>query len=57
MLPEPTAGIERVLAGIVDTTPADDRRLERGAELFDALYAALGERSDADGPPVRGTGG
>lgn len=33
------AGIERVLAGIAATHPDDAARLERGAQLFDELYA------------------
>jgi hypothetical protein len=41
------AGIERVLAGIAATTPADEARLERGAVLFDGLYAVLAARGGA----------
>lgn len=37
-----TAGVAVVLAGIAATTPDDATRLERGAALFDGLYAALG---------------
>jgi hypothetical protein len=33
------AGIERVVAGIAAACPDDDSRLERGAALFDDLYA------------------
>lgn len=36
---EDTAGIERVLAGIAAACPDDDGRLERGAAMFDDLYA------------------
>lgn len=34
-------GIERLLAGVAAAHPDDDARLERGALLFDDLYAAL----------------
>ena len=46
---EEAAGVERVLAGIAATTPADDARLERGAALFDGLYAVLADRGGAGG--------
>jgi hypothetical protein len=46
---EEAAGIERVLAGIAATTPADEARLARGAELFDGLYAVLADRGGAEG--------
>jgi hypothetical protein len=36
-----TAGIERVVAGIAKQRPEDTARLELGAAVFDALYAAL----------------
>ena len=36
---EDAAGIERVLAGIAAASPDDATRLERGAALFDDLYA------------------
>jgi hypothetical protein len=36
---EDAAGIERVLAGIAAAYPDDSPRLERGAALFDELYA------------------
>ena len=35
------AGVEAVLAGLVHEEPDDARRLERGAAIFDALYARL----------------
>ncbi len=35
------AGIERVLAGIAGANVTDDARLERGAQLFDALYESF----------------
>ncbi len=38
---EDAAGIERVLAGIAAAYPEDGVRLERGAQLFDELYALL----------------
>jgi hypothetical protein len=38
---EDAAGIERVLAGIAAAHPGDAARLERGAQLFDELYALL----------------
>jgi hypothetical protein len=36
---EDAAGIERVLAGLAAASPEDSARLERGATLFDDLYA------------------
>jgi hypothetical protein len=36
---EDAVGIKRVLAGIAATAPDDATRLERGADLFDGLYA------------------
>ena len=36
---EDAVGIERVLAGIAAACPDDDSRLQRGAALFDDLYA------------------
>jgi hypothetical protein len=36
---EETAGIERVLAGVVRAHPDDETRLARGRQLFDDLYA------------------
>jgi hypothetical protein len=36
-----TQGIARLLRGIADDTPRDPERLERGARLFDDLYAAF----------------
>jgi len=45
------AGIERVLAGIAATTDDDATRLERGAALFDDLYAlAVAELGRAPAP-------
>jgi len=38
---EDAAGIERVLAGIAAAHPDDAARLERGAQLFDELYASF----------------
>jgi hypothetical protein len=38
-----TAGLERMLAGLVALERRDARRLEQGFELFDRLYRALGE--------------
>jgi hypothetical protein len=43
---EDAPGIERVLAGIAAAYPDDGGRLERGAQLFDELYALL--RRDAE---------
>ena len=37
-----TAGVLAVLEGLAATTRDDHARLERGAALFDGLYAALG---------------
>lgn len=37
-----TAGVERVIAGIVRREASDDARLARGAALFDELYEAFG---------------
>jgi len=37
-------GVERLLAGIATTYPADADRLEHGAALFDALYASFRRR-------------
>jgi hypothetical protein len=36
-----TQGVARLLRGIADDTPRDLERLERGARLFDDLYAAF----------------
>ena len=36
-----TPGIELLLAGLARAEPDDGRRLERGAALFDALYASF----------------
>ena len=36
-----TQGVARLLRGIADDTPRDTERLERGARLFDDLYAAF----------------
>ncbi len=44
-----TAGVERLLSGLVARHARDRERIEKGAELFDALYAAL--RTAA--PPTR----
>jgi len=38
---EDAVGIERILAGIAAAQPNDSARLERGAQLFDELYAAF----------------
>ena len=43
-------GIERVLAGIAGTYPDDGARLERGAQLFDELYALLRREAEATAP-------
>ena len=37
-------GVERVIAGLVLSTPDDAERLDRGFALFDELYAAFGGR-------------
>jgi hypothetical protein len=44
-----TAGLERMIAGIVRRHPGDDARLERGAALLDDLYAAYGGARRARG--------
>ncbi len=36
-----TAGVERLLSGLVTRQARDRDRIEKGAELFDTLYAAL----------------
>ena len=36
-----TQGVARLLRGIADDTPEDSERLQRGARLFDDLYAAF----------------
>jgi hypothetical protein len=36
-----TQGVARLLRGIADDTPEDPERLQRGARLFDDLYAAF----------------
>jgi hypothetical protein len=36
-----TAGVASMIRGIVQLHSADDARLERGAAVFDQLYAAL----------------
>ena len=35
-----TPGVELLLAGIARSEPDDERRIERGAALFDSLYTA-----------------
>ena len=35
-------GVERMIAGVVARCPGDADRVERGAQLFDDLYAAFG---------------
>jgi hypothetical protein len=45
---EDAIGIKRVLAGIAATAPVDADRLERGAALFDGLYAQT--RKELTGP-------
>jgi len=47
---EDAAGIERVLAGVAAAYPDDAARLERGAQLFDGLYALLQKGRGDDGP-------
>jgi hypothetical protein len=49
-----TAGFEQMLLGVIASNPRDDDRLERGVELFDTLYAALGSgaRLPDGGPGV-----
>ena len=39
-----TAGVARLLDGIAASHPADERRIERGSEVFDELYRAFGGR-------------
>ncbi|HVH06264.1 MAG TPA: chromate resistance protein ChrB domain-containing protein [Myxococcota bacterium] len=39
-----TAGVARLLDGIAVSHPADERRIERGSEVFDELYRAFGGR-------------
>lgn len=39
-----TAGMARLLEGIAASHAADERRIERGSELFDELYRAFGGR-------------
>ena len=39
------AGVSRMIDGIAALCPGDDARVERGARLFDELYAACGPRS------------
>lgn len=54
-----TAGVERLLSGLVARHVQDRDRLEKGAELFDALYAALRATPAATSSPSsasRGTG-
>jgi hypothetical protein len=36
-----TAGVQQILAGIVDNNPNDEIRLERAAQLFDDLYRSF----------------
>ena len=36
-----TRGIERILAGILNTSSRDEERLERGFALFDQLYESF----------------
>lgn len=36
-----TAGVQRLLEGILETSPDDDGRLTRGFELFDQLYESF----------------
>ena len=40
-----TAGFEQIAGGAAGSTPADDDRIERGLDLFDALYAAPSSRA------------
>jgi hypothetical protein len=54
-----TPGVDRLVSGVVARHARDRERLERGGELFDALYAAL--RAVGPGPakakrPARGPG-
>ena len=44
---EDAPGIERVLAGIAAAYPDDGARLERGAQVFDELFALLGRGAEA----------
>jgi hypothetical protein len=38
-----TAGIAAMISGIAALQPADERRIEEGARLFEATYAAVGQ--------------
>ena len=40
------AGVELVLRGLVSSEPDDTRRMERGATVFEALFAQLGGAGD-----------
>jgi hypothetical protein len=51
-----TAGIARLLTGIGHTTPVDAQRLDRGAALFDALYASFAPGTSRGGPADTSTG-
>lgn len=52
-----TAGVERLFAGLVTRLSRDRDRLEKGAELLDALYAALrGTPTAAGARPVSPAG-
>jgi hypothetical protein len=48
-----TPGIQRLLSGVAARHGRDAERLEHGAELFDALYAALRAAVPAAAPPRR----
>ncbi len=53
-----TVGVERLLSGLVARHAQDRDRLEKGAELFDALYAALRTAPTASAErPARKPGG
>ena len=54
---EDVAGIERVLAGIARVQPDDASRLERGRQLFDALYDAYAPATAEAAPAVKGAPG
>ena len=43
---EEAPGLRRIIDGIAADTPHDEARLERGAAVFDALYAAFGARDE-----------
>jgi hypothetical protein len=49
-----TAGVRRLLEGILETSPDDDGRLSRGFELFDQLYESFRKSSsDSETPRKR----